>query len=1056
MKKALLRFLILLITLLLAALAGTFYIYNEDAQQLKRSIQAREHSRHQSSLHITQHQFTPVLTGLRYLTNKVRNTSQMRMTQKEQYRHLIDIFTQIATARDNFEQISLYNHTGALIIQVNNPNNIAAHHIAQPTPPTAQGSPFNHRMIPDIKHALSSLPERIYTSAFQLYDDNTPGDPIPMIRFISHFKVQGESWLLAVNYRGQDYLDKLMNLYGQPEAKSNIQTWLINNQGHWLLGPDAQESPTFMPAHFDNNVAEFNDAYAMLWADVQKKHNGQIQVDDYLYTYSRFFSKPTPPHDQLRTLPFEGSDLPWTIITRVNMHDTLIEQAYSQQRIIKFTTFTILIMSLIAGVMVFAWHLFQSLKAQKKLYVKVNDTALKYATVLKHVPNGLLTMDKHRRILSINDAAKQILSCDEKDYTLPQPLEALIKSPQVRKQINALIAQFCTTESTNGHVIKQQIDIHTFKTRHIEVIATKTSYSSSSEILVNLRDVTEWIERENKLKSMSWALEQSQDAILITNEKGIIEYVNPSFERYNNVSAESIIGTQSALLLRKSLPSVKEIRSVQQQLKQGTVIQRVIAHRVSDADSWYEEKTISPIVNHLGKISHYLSTGKDITERVLAENRLHKMAHYDYLTDLPNRMLLQQQIEKAIEACQHTRKHIALMILDLDHFKQINDSLGRDTGDIVIQAVAKRIQHALRNHDFLAHLGGDEFAILITRSVTPDNIATLAARLLKTLSAPLCILKREFFLTASLGISLVPDDTDNLENLNKYTEIALYQAKGEGRNQFCFYTREMGIETAKQLHLESSLRQSLGTTQYELYYQPKVDASTHNICGVEALLRWHDDAGEIQSPMEVIPVLERSGLIVEAGEHMIKQACEQLAQWQRKGLYLNFALNLSARQLLNSGIVDAVQQAISASGCNPSYLELEITESVIMTDVETALDKLIKLEALGIKIAIDDFGTGYSSLAYLSRFPTHILKIDREFVKDLPWNKDNIAITRSIVELAHNLNMRVVAEGVEYDTQEQFLSDIGVEEFQGFLFGRPVPIPHFEKLYLNANADPVF
>ncbi len=326
----------------------------------------------------------------------------------------------------------------------------------------------------------------------------------------------------------------------------------------------------------------------------------------------------------------------------------------------------------------------------------------------------------------------------------------------------------------------------------------------------------------------------------------------------------------------------------------------------------------------------------------------------------------------------------------------------------------------------------------------------MANRIIKHISEPLCIDNKELFITASMGVSIFPDDSNDIETLLKNADIALYRAKEESRNKFCFFTQQMGLDSIKRIQLESELRKSIGTQRYQFYYQPKVNAITHDICGIEALLRWEDENGQIQPPLDIIPILEHSGLIIEAGEYLIQRACRQLKKWQQENHLLHFALNISARQLLYSNIVETVSKAIEETGCDPQYLELEITESVIMADVKTALNKLMGLEALGVKIAIDDFGTGYSSLAYLSRFPIHILKVDREFVKDLPKNKDNITITRSIVELAHNLDMVVVAEGVETEAQEQFLASIGVEEFQGFYFGAPMPLEEFERQYLTA------
>ncbi|MGF1723748.1 EAL domain-containing protein [Photobacterium nomapromontoriensis] len=1042
MKVAIFRFLMLLIPLLSITAAATYYIYKDDMDQLRQRVQERELSRHQSSLHITRLHFAPIIEDLRYLTEKAKEVAHQNYSREEKNQILSATFKRLSSTRSYYDQIRLLDQNGMEIIRVNKDGNDAAV-VSQDR---LQNK--NHRSY--IQKALQTPSGGFYTSQFDLNMENgqleVPSKP--MLRFISHYKVNGESWLLSLNYLGKDYLDELTLQYGW----NDVQNWLINNEGQWLLGPDNNSSWLFMPSVLNPEQLDFHQAHSTLWEQILKHDNGQTLIDDQLYTYTRFFSGVSFSGEEQFTLPFMGTDLPWTIISRVNMQDAVKELAYSQQRILKFIIFSILVLSLASGCIVLAWHLSQMLNAQRKLNLEVKDTALKYATVLKHAPDGLLTIDEYMNIITINTAASEILMLQD-DTQQGENLLDQLTGDNARKQIKELVEQIHSHQAQHKRVIKTQIQINNVKNKHIEVIATETSYSSSREILLNLRDITEWIEREEKLKSMSRALEQSNDSIIITDSKGIVEYVNPSFEKNNDVEAKDIIGTQSTKLLRRNLPNKHEIQHLQEQLKQGQTIQRVIAQRQSNDGIIYEEKTISPIRNHHGNISHYISTGKDITERMLFEDRLHKLAHYDQLTGLANRTLLQQNIDAAVTYNRETGNSIALLSLDLDNFKRVNDSFGHELGNKVIQAISERIKHSLRDTDFPARLGGDEFAILVTYHATPENISHLANRIINQISAPLTIDSKELCLTASVGISLLPNDAISTEDLNKHADIALYRAKDQGRNTFCFYTREMGIETVKRLHLESDLRKSLGTDRYELYYQPKVDAISHNICGIEALLRWRDNMGEIQPPFEIIPILERSGLIIDVGETMIQQACHQLTEWQSRGIYLNYALNISARQLLNSNLVESVQKAILESGCNPTYLELEITESVIMSDVKTALDKLMRLESLGVKIAVDDFGTGYSSLAYLSRFPIHILKVDREFVKDLPWNKDNITITRSIVELAHNLKMRVVAEGVETDSQEAFLSSIGVEEFQGFFFGRPMPIKTFEQQYLNVSPE---
>lgn len=1042
MKVAFLRFLTLLFPLLSITAAASFYIYHEDVLQLEQRIMERERNLHQASMHITRLHFAPIIDDLHYLTRKAKELSRSTRSLAEQTDTLANTFMRLANSRSYYDQIRLINANGIEIIRVNFNEGQAF------LTPKEKLQDKSHR--PYVQHALEIKTGSFYTSQFDLnIEDGLVESPAkPMLRFISHIKINDQSWLISLNYLGKDYLNEINKQYGW----NNGQNWLINNKGQWLLGPEKGRAWQFMTSP-DPQSEDFYQAHSQLWQQIEKSENGQIKDGDYLYTFTRFFSGVHFSGDELFTLPFDGTDLPWTIISRINMREAILELAFTEQHIIKFSIFTLLIMSLVAGCIVLARHLSVMLRDEKKLKQHIEKVALRYSTVLKHAPDGLIIVNEDMTINSINKAAGQILNINE-DTAKGNSLIALIKGEKTRGQFQALIH---TVYEKRGRIsnypIKACIQLTNLKTRHIEVIASETFHDSSSEILLNIRDVTYWIEREEKLKSMSRALEQSDDSILITNHRGIIEYVNHSFEKATGIRSEDIIGAQSTNLLKSSVENDEEVHRIQQQLQEGRTIHRVIARRHNDDSIIYEEKTISPIRNSRGKISHYISTSKDITERVLFESKLHKLAHYDLLTGLPNRTLLQQHLENAIADASQNSTCVALLTIDLDQFKQINDSLGHDTGDKVLLTLSQRINSSLRNKDTLARLGGDEFAIIIKNCTGPDDIVTMAKRLISHISEPIAIDNKELYITASMGISIYPDDSDKVEILFKNADIALYRAKEDPHNKFCFFTQQMGLDSIKRMQLESDLRKTIGTGRYQFYYQPKVNAITHDLCGVEALLRWENEKGEIQSPMDIIPLLEHSGLIIDVGEYLINRACEQLVEWQKKNYDLHFALNISARQLLNSNIVDTIHKAITDTGCDPRFLELEITESVIMSDVKVALDRLMQLKALGVKIAIDDFGTGYSSLAYLSRFPIHILKVDREFVKDLPRDKDNIAITRSIVELAHNLDMTVVAEGVETEAQEKFLASLGVEEFQGYYFGRPIPRSEFEHHYLGTPED---
>ncbi|QUJ68707.1 EAL domain-containing protein [Photobacterium sp. GJ3] len=746
-----------------------------------------------------------------------------------------------------------------------------------------------------------------------------------------------------------------------------------------------------------------------------------------------------------------ASDL-HSFLNQFSVNHFILNNLYSQEKLQKFTLFSLVSFGFLIACLLLAWHLHKALRHERRLKAKLHDMVRKYGHVLKYAPDGMVILSQDNRIVTLNQSACQILGTAEGKAS-NMHIEDLLSDPKAKAQVQDLLEQVHQAmRQGESQPVSTQITLHMSPPKHLELIAIETTYLDGNELLLNIRDITSWVEREEKLKSMSRALEQSDDSIIITNDRGIIEYVNHSFEKINDMQANELIGSDAAHLILATLQSPSELEKLQQQLVRGQTVNRIISLRKKDNSLRYLEKRISPIRNNRGKISHYITTGKDITERVLFETKLEKLAHFDLLTQLPNRLMLKRHIDMLRK--QPSAVQMGLMTLNLDRFKQINESLGHDTGDQVLIAVSQRLQNTLREHDILARLGSDEFAILVVSEQRFPVLEQLAERILDQLHEPFVIDNKEVVVGASIGITYCEQEETSSEDLLRQADIALYKAKDKGQqHQYRVYNRQMGVNSVKRLEMEAQLRQTCGSDRYQFYYQGRFDSRSRKLCGVEALLRWYNDEGEMQSPTEFIPILETTGLIIDVGEAMIHQACKQLRQWQLQGHWLHFALNISARQLLNSDIVSTIQRAIQSNRCDPSYLELEITESVLMSDVKQALSKLRQLNALGVRIAIDDFGTGYSSLAYLSRFPIQILKVDREFVRDLPINRESVTITNAIVELAHNLNIRVVAEGVENQGQADFLASIGVEEFQGFLYCQPLPVAQFETEFLTAVID---
>ncbi|OBU19079.1 hypothetical protein AYY20_03710 [Photobacterium aquimaris] len=566
--------------------------------------------------------------------------------------------------------------------------------------------------------------------------------------------------------------------------------------------------------------------------------------------------------------------------------------------------------------------------------------------------------------------------------------------------------------------------------------------------MLHIIDVTSWVKREQKLKGLSRAVEQSEEAVIITDKFGFIEYVNSSYEKSTGEISNNIIGLNSKTIFKRYINDNEKIDDIQSKLNQGQTIQRIISQKNTDNTIHYLDNTISPIRDENDRISNYISTSKDITERINYENRLHHLAHYDQLTTLPNRTMFITEVNNTILAAKKNQSQMSVLVIEIDLFKKLHDSLGNDNIENILVIISKRIRSNLRDINLLSRLNNNQFGVIIQSAQQKKSINHLATRLLNNIKAPISYDGKLISTSAIIGISFQTNTAITAEQILKNANIALSSARDKTKNQYCYFSPEMEIETAHKLELESELRKSINTDRYEFYYQPKVLAHSHTLTGVEALLRWRDKDGHYQAPVDIIPLLESSGLILEAGTFLIEKACSQLQQWQRQGLAISMAINISAKQLLESDLTTILTEAIAKAGCNPAYLELEITESVLMTDIELAYQKLIELKKIGIKIAIDDFGTGYSSLAYLSRFPINILKIDREFVKELPYNRDSITIIEAIIDLAHNLGLTVVAEGVENIEQIHFLESVGIEEFQGYYFNKPLTRCHFNRQYL--------
>ena len=475
------------------------------------------------------------------------------------------------------------------------------------------------------------------------------------------------------------------------------------------------------------------------------------------------------------------------------------------------------------------------------------------------------------------------------------------------------------------------------------------------------------------------------------------------------------------------------------------------------AEKRYLRKDGSPIWVHLtvatrrgvdGRRLHDVSIVEDVTERREAQSRVEFLATHDEMTGLVNRALFNELLTNAIARDRRYRRRFAVLFIDLDRFKIINDSLGHEGGDQLLKEMAARLKANVRESDVLARFGGDEFVLLAQEVPDRQTAALIARNLLLLAMKPVRISGQQCRVTASIGVAMFPDDADDANALMKHADMAMYRAKEEGKNGFQFYSPLIGAVSEKRLQFETGLREAVGRDEMTLHYQAKVDISSGGIRGVEALLRWsHPEFGEV-SPAQFIPVAEESGVIVPLGLWAMKQACAQTVAWITQGLpALSMAVNLSPRQFLDPHLVDSIRKVLEETGMPPNLLELEITESVMLHDVETAVRKLMAIRELGVRLAVDDFGTGYSSLSQLKRFPIDALKIDRSFIRGIPMDKDDMAITEAILALGKTLGVTIIAEGVETREQQTFLMRHACHEMQGFYFSRPIPPEQFAEFY---------
>ncbi|MCJ7766579.1 MAG: EAL domain-containing protein, partial [Thiovulaceae bacterium] len=536
---------------------------------------------------------------------------------------------------------------------------------------------------------------------------------------------------------------------------------------------------------------------------------------------------------------------------------------------------------------------------------------------------------------------------------------------------------------------------------------------------------------------------QSPSTIVITDLKGDIEYVNGAFTATSGYPQAETIGKNSRLLQSgKTLPATYDV--MWDQLTRGKSWNGEFINRRKDGTEYIEAVRASPIFQTDGTITHYMAIKEDITEKKRDQERIHYLANFDFLTGLPNRVQLEDRTEFAIKFARRHHGKLAILFLDLDHFKEINDTLGHAVGDTLLIELARRFQSILREEDVISRLGGDEFIFMVPHTDL-QGITCVAQKLLTIIAKPILIEQNELAVTASIGVAIYPVDGKDYETLAKSADIAMYRAKQDGRNNYRFFTEAMQEHMARNLQLTNALRHALEQEQLHLVYQPQFSLKTGRIIGAEALLRWnHPELGDV-SPSEFIPLAEESGLILPIGEWVLRSAVKQAKSWIQQELSpMIVAVNLSAVQFRHPHFPKLVAEILREEGLQPEYLELELTEAASMNDPKSVNAVMDTLNELGVRMLIDDFGTSHSSLSYLKKFKVYKLKIDHSFLSDNQTNPQDRAVVRAIISLAHSLGLQTIAEGVETLEQLNYLNEEGCDEVQGYYYSRPLPAKEFE------------
>ncbi|MCK9374464.1 MAG: EAL domain-containing protein [Sulfuricurvum sp.] len=691
-------------------------------------------------------------------------------------------------------------------------------------------------------------------------------------------------------------------------------------------------------------------------------------------------------------------------------------------------------------------------KLEEKIQERTKELRIqeeKFRTLAEHTPDLIVRIDRHRDIVYMNKSMENLFDIFSEEL-IGKPISELDDI-----SIGGLYSHFVNELFESGKEIRTEFEI---QTPHGLIWIDSTfvpEYDEKGEIEYVLKvssNITERKKAENELRKLTQAVEQSPSSIIITDREGKIEYVNTIFTETSGYLPGEAIGKNIEEIQTNPMEE-KSCDEILDYVTGGHLWHRELMSHRKDGTESIESVKISPIYDTDGTITHCMVVKEDITEKKRAEERIHYLANFDILTGLPNRVQLEERLKYSIEIAKRHNGELAVMFLDIDHFKDINDTLGHHIGDMLLVEMAKRFQSILREEDAVSRLSGDEFVFMVSHT-NLQGIIYVVQKLLETIATPLTIELNELMVTASIGIAIYPMDGSDNETLTKNADAAMYQAKQDGRNSYRFFTKAMQERSARNLQLSNALHHALERGQLHIVYQPQISLVEDRVIGAEALLRWsHPELGNI-SPAEFIPLAEDIGLILPIGEWVLRNAIREAKGWREKGLSpMVVAVNLSAVQFRHPRLPEVITKILDEVGLPSRYLELELTEAVAMHNPQGAISVMDHLHDLGIRMSIDDFGTGYSSLSYLKQFKVYKLKIDQSFIREITDDSDDKAIVNAVISMAHSLGLQTIAEGVETVEQLDYLHKQGCDEIQGYYYSKPLLPDDFEIFVREKNRS---